>query len=330
VLAVNLFRDIESQQPLYFPLYDPTNPAARRFYWQQVREGYYTKGVKSWWLDACEPEISHFDYDNLVYHAGDGVELGCLFPLKHQQTLFEGMQAEGEEEIFLLCRSAWAGSQRYGAAVWSGDIHPTFQALREQVTAGLNIGLSGIPWWTTDIGGFLGGNPDAPEYRELVVRWFQYGVFCPIFRLHGFREPLNVTEDSGGPNEVWSFGEEAYRIIAEQLRIREVLKPYLMRQMELAHRSGTPPMRPLFFDFPQDPRCYTPDDQFMFGPDILVAPVLAAGVRARAVYLPEGAAWRELATGKLYDGGQTVEVAAPLESIPVFARGGSEISLYQG
>ncbi len=327
VTAVNLFRDIESPQPIYFPLYDPTNPEARQGFWELVRQNYYDLGIKSWWLDACEPEISHFDYDNLAYFGGSGVELGCIYPLKHQQTFFEGMKNAGEEEIFLLCRSAWAGSQRYGAAVWSGDIQPTFEALRAQVTAGLNIGLSGIPWWTTDIGGFLGGRGDSPEYRELMIRWFQYGLFCPLFRLHGFREPLNETGDNGASNEVWSYGEEAYAIIVEQLKSRERLMPYIMQQMRLAHETGTPPMRPLFFDFPADHQTYRYADQFMFGPDILVAPVLELGSRSRSVYLPVGTDWQEVATGQTFEGGQTLEVAAPLERIPVFVRQGSLVNL---
>jgi alpha-D-xyloside xylohydrolase len=327
VNGVNLFRDIESPHPIFFPLYDPSNPEARHYFWEQVRDGYYNNGVKSWWLDACEPEITNFDYDNLVYYAGDGKQVGCMYPYLHQQTFYEGMQAVGEDEIFLLSRSAWAGSQRWGTVVWSGDIPPTFESLRAQVTAGLNIAMSGIPWWTTDIGGFLGGNPDSPEYRELIVRWFQYGVFCPIFRLHGFREPYNETKATGAPNEVWSFGEEAYEIISGLLHLRERLKPYLIEQMRKAHEQGTPPMRPMFFDFPADSQCYEIDDQFLFGADILIAPVLAANIRKRHVYLPTGVDWREVATGKVYRGGQSIEVEAPLERIPLFVRASSDIAL---
>ncbi|MEI7556851.1 TIM-barrel domain-containing protein [Candidatus Chlorohelix sp.] len=327
VNGVNLFRDIESPHHIFFPLYDPSNPAARQYFWEQVREGYYSNGIKSWWLDACEPEITNFDYDNLVYYAGDGRQIGCMYPYLHQQTFYEGMKAVGEDEILLLSRSAWAGSQRWGTVVWSGDIPPTFESLRAQVTAGLNIGMSGIPWWTTDIGGFLGGNPDSSEYRELMVRWFQYGVFCPIFRLHGFREPYNETQAIGAPNEVWSFGEEAYEIISGLLHLRERLKPYLMGQMRLAHEQGIPPMRPMFFDFPDDSQCYGIDDQFLFGPDILIAPVLEANIRKRQVYLPTGVDWREVATDKVYSGGQSIEVDAPLERIPLFVRASTDIVL---
>jgi alpha-D-xyloside xylohydrolase len=198
----------------------------------------------------------------------------------------------------MLCRSAWAGSQRYAAAVWSGDIQSTFEALQAQVRAGLNIGLSGIPWWTTDIGGFFGGDITSPTFRELIVRWFQYGAFCPLFRLHGYREPSGGSWQ-GADNEVWSFGDEAYEIIRELLFLRERLRPYVMAQMRVAQEKGTPPMRPLFFDFAEDERCSEVDDQFMFGPDLLVAPVLYEGAREREVYLPAGANWTDAWTDEL-------------------------------
>ena len=159
--------------------------------------------------------------------------------------------------MVLLSRSAWAGSQRYGAALWSGDIGPTWASLRAQVRAGLNVGLSGIPWWTTDIGGFHGGDPKSADYRELIVRWFQYGVFCPLFRLHGFRDPRSSfgPDMTGGPNEVWSYGEEASEMIGQTLRLRERLRPYLMRQMRVAHETGLPPMRPAVRRLPRDAAC---------------------------------------------------------------------------
>jgi alpha-D-xyloside xylohydrolase len=227
-----------------------------------------------------------------------------------------------------LCRSAWAGSQRYGAAVWSGDIASTFEALQTQVRAGLNIGFSGIPWWTSDIGGFHGGDPESPYFRELIVRWFQYGVFCPLFRLHGHRQPI-TDWGAGGPNEVWSFGDEAYVIIRDLLLLRERLKPYILAQMAAAAETGTPPMRPLFFDFPADPACYEVEDQFMFGPDILVAPVLEQGATSRSVHLPAGAEWCDAWTGATHAGGVTLTAAAPLERIPVYLRDRALLALFQ-
>jgi alpha-D-xyloside xylohydrolase len=237
------------------------------------------------------------------------------------------MRQEGEEEILSLCRSAWAGSQRYGAAVWSGDIDSTFEDLRRQLPAGLNIGLSGIPWWTTDIGGFKGGDITSPYFRELIVRWFQFGVFSPIFRLHGFRQPGTMVgaEQTGAANEAWSFGDAAYDIIRRLLFLRERIRPYVMEQMRVAHESGLPPMRPLFLNFPADPESWTVEDQFLLGDDVLVAPVTEEGARRREVYLPAGAAWQDAWTGAEMGGGVRVTAPAPLEIIPVFVRKGGRV-----
>jgi alpha-D-xyloside xylohydrolase len=187
------------------------------------------------------------------------------------------------------------------------------------------MALSGIPWWTTDIGGFHGGDPESPYFRELIVRWFQYGAFCPIFRLHGFREPAHNWRDTGGPNEVWSFGEGAYAIIREVLFLRERLRSYVMQQMDLAHGRGIPPMRPLFFDFPEDETAYDVDDAFLFGPDLLVAPVLEEGARSRRVYLPAGATWCDAWSGQEFAGGQWIQASAPLDRILLYLRDGVQL-----
>ncbi|GAB4442714.1 MAG: glycoside hydrolase family 31 protein [Anaerolineae bacterium] len=309
-------------EPVHVHFSDATHPDTQQFMWQQIREGYYRHGIKTYWLDACEPEMYPTDPENLRYHLGNGLAVTNIYPLLHAKGFYDGLRSEGEDDILTLCRSAWAGSQRYGAAVWSGDIASTFEALQSQVRAGLNIGLSGIPWWTTDIGGFHGGDPKSPYFRELIVRWFQYGVFCPLFRLHGFRMPADTERYwiSGGPNEVWSFGEEAYAIISDLLFLRERLKPYIMEQMKLAHEQGIPPMRPLFFDFPRDETAWAIEDQFLFGPDVLVAPILHLGARSRQVYLPAGATWTDAWSGETYTGGQQLTVDAPLERIPVYLR----------
>jgi alpha-D-xyloside xylohydrolase len=306
-------------------LHDPTNPEARAFVWSKVRENYFAQGIRVWWLDACEPEVRPTDPANLRFHLGAGDEVVNLYPLMQARGFHEGMLSEGEKEVVLLCRSAWAGSQRYGAAVWSGDIPATWDALNRQLRAGLNIALSGVPWWTTDIGGFHGGDPTNSEYRELVVRWFQYGAFCPLFRLHGDRLPRLplATDKSGGPNEVWSYGEEAYVLICQVLDLRERIRPYVDKQMRLAHKTGLPPMRPLFVDFPEDAASWKVDDQFMFGPDLLVAPVLTLGARERHVYLPPGI-WGDPWTSTEVEGGTTIRADAPLDRIPVFVRGGVE------
>ena len=313
-------------------LLDVTNPEARAFLWDRVRQNYYKHGIKIWWLDAIEPELSAYDHDNLRYHAGNGAEVGCIYPLQQQRAFFEGMQGEGEKEVFTLGRAGFAGSQRFGAALWSGDIHSTWEDLRQQVRAGLNIAMSGIPWWTTDIGGFFGGQVDDEGFRELLVRWFQYGTFCPIFRLHGWRDssladPESSDPTQGGPNEVWSYGERIYAILREYLFLRERLRPYIMEQMHVAAKRGCPPMRPVFFDFPEDHAAAQVDDQYLFGPDLLVAPVLDPGATARTVYLPAGAKWTDAWTGASYEGGQTIQAEAPLERIPLFLRDGHKLPI---
>jgi alpha-D-xyloside xylohydrolase len=310
--------------------YDATNPEAREFVWNRVRQNYLLPyGIETWWLDACEPELRPGFQANLRYQAGPGLEVGNLYPREHVRAFYEGMLAEGKTEIISLVRSAWAGSQRYGAALWSGDIPADFATLRAQVSAGLNVALSGLPWWTTDIGGFHGGDPEDPEFRELIVRWFQYGAFCPLFRLHGFREPRAPfgVRQTGGPNEVWSFGAEAFACISDTLRLRERLRPYVMEQMRVAHADGLPPMRPAFVDFPGDPAAWTAEDQFMFGPQLLVAPVTRYRARERQVYLPAGSRWTDAWSGQALDGGQTVTVAAPLDRIPVFLRDGARLPI---
>lgn len=311
------FMDKRPEGSLHMYYYDATNPEAQRYVWGKIKEGYYRHGIKTWWLDACEPEIYPLSPENLRYHIGNGEMVTNIYPMHNSKAFHDGMAAEGEDEIILLTRSAWAGSQRYGALVWSGDIPSTFEALRTQVKAGLNIAMSGIPWWNTDIGGFHGGDPEDPEFRELLIRWFQFGVFSPVMRLHGHRKPtVGVT---GGPNEAWSFGEEAYGIIKGLLALREELRPYILDQMREAHLTGAPVMRPLYYDFPDDQQCHV-GDQFMFGSRIMVAPVLEAGKRSRSLYLPGGAKWREGDTGEVHRGGVWIEVDAPLDRVPYFYR----------
>ena len=320
--------DNKPEGPVNLYIYDATNPEARQYIWQKARAGYYRHGVKAWWLDETEPEIDPLHFDNMRYHLGNGQAVANIYPMMHARGFYEGMQAEGEQEILLLCRAAWAGSQRYGAAVWTGDIYSTFEVLQAQVRAGLNMALSGIPWWCTDIGGFYGGDPDSPYFRELIVRWFQFGAFCPLFRLHGWREPaVRYPIPSGGSNEVWSFGDEAYAILSGYLFLRERLRSYIATQMRLAHEKGIPPMRPLFFDFPQDAASFNIDDQFMFGPDLMVAPVLHQGERNRSVYLPTGTSWKEAWSDQVLDGGQMITADAPLDRIPLYLRGQARLPI---
>ncbi len=312
--------------------YDATNPEARAYIWEKVRKNYYDKGIRIFWLDEAEPECKVYDFDLYRYHIGPVLQVGNIYPVVYAKSFYDGMVAAGQENPLNLLRCAWAGSQRYGALVWSGDIDTQFRTLREQCAAGLSMAMAGIPWWTTDIGGFHGGDQNDPSYRELLVRWFQFGAFCPVFRLHGHRmhgeeSPNPAKAGTGGPNEVWSYGEEVYEILKRYLFLREEMRPYVARTMRCTHETGAPVMRPLFYDFPKDGKAVGVEDEYMFGDSVLVAPVMELGVRSRPVYLPEGETWVEAHTGKEYAGGQTVEADAPLEVIPVFLRKGADVAV---
>jgi alpha-D-xyloside xylohydrolase len=318
--ALFLFADNKSKR-IYLPYYDATNAEARKYLWDKLKENYVANGVRTFWLDACEPDIKPADHDNLIFSAGRGEEVCNLYPREHCRGVYEGLKSCGEEKPLSLIRSAWAGSQRYGAAVWSGDVPSTFKALREQIPAGLNMALSGIPWWTTDIGGFFGGRVGDPSFHELLIRWFQYGTFCPLMRIHGIRRKEDGS--GGGPNEIWSYGEGVCEILQAYIRLREKLRPYLVELMSVASVTGLPPMRPCFLEFPEDPGSWTVEDAFLLGPDLLVAPVTRQGGRERQVYLPAGSDWFEIRSGASHAGGTRVEAQAPLGSIPLFVRHGS-------
>ncbi|MDR1447334.1 MAG: glycoside hydrolase family 31 protein [Treponema sp.] len=315
--------------------YDATNPEARDYVWKKAKQNYYDKGVRIFWLDEAEPEYSVYDFENYRYHLGPDVQIGNVYPLMYAKTFFDGMKAAGQKNIVNLLRCAWAGSQRYGALVWSGDIHSTFESFRNQVAAGLNMGLAGISWWTTDIGGFFGAEVTDPHFHELLIRWFQWGCFCPVMRLHGYREPIKPQHGttggaacrSGADNEVWSYSDEVYEVCKRYLFLREKLKPYIEKIMQAAHDKGTPVIRPLFYDFPRDKTAWEIEDAYMFGPDYLVAPVLYEGLREREVYLPSGAAWTNAWTGESFEGGRIVTSSAPLDIIPVFCRDSAKLPL---
>jgi len=309
---------------------DVTHPGARKAFWAILKENYYDRGVRLFWMDEAEPEIEPLEYHNIRYYLGNGLEVSCLYPYYFAKAIYEGQRACGQTEIINLIRSGWIGSQRFGTLIWSGDIPGDFPTLRKQVKAGLNIGLCGIPWWNTDIGGFW-ADPRSEEYREVLIRWFQFGAFSPVMRIHGVNQPFKQIEGqligTGAPNEVWSFGEETYKILSHYLNVRERLRPYIQKHMDIASENGTPVMRPLFFDFPEDKKCYTIEDQYMFGPDILVAPVLEAGAISRQIYLPEGSKWRDALTGKTYKGGLSIDYKITIENIPVFTRNGFDFDL---
>lgn len=326
---VSTDRGVRTQMQLFGneTFYDATNPEARAYVWSKIKKNYYDLGIHTFWLDVAEPEYSVYDFDLYRYSIGSNLQTGNIYPAMYAKGFYDGMTAEGDDQPLNLIRCAWAGSQRYGTLVWSGDIDSSFQSMRNQVAAGLNMAVAGIPWWTTDIGGFNDGAIEDPAFRELLIRWFQYGTFCPVMRLHGYRLPYEepMSEelgggmcDSGAANEVWSFGDEAYEILVRYIQLREKLRPYIKKLMTAAHEKGTPPMRPLFYDFPSDKTVWEIEDEFMFGGHLLIAPVLYEKMTERKVYLPSGKTWIDVNRKMNFEGGQWITVPTPMADIPVF------------
>lgn len=307
---------------------DATNPRTRQYVWEKCKKNYADLGIRTFWLDEAEPEFTNYNYEMYQYHAGPVSKVGNVYPREYSRLFYEGQKDMGQQDIVNLVRCAWVGSQRYGALVWSGDIWSSYEDFRKQLCAGLHMGLAGIPWWTTDIGGFHGGNVESDDFKELLIRWFQFGTFCPVMRLHGLRMPGEKIFDrhgverewTGADNEVWSYGEEAYEIFVKYIGIREQMRDYTRRLMKEAHEEGTPVMRTLFYEFPEDTACWNIYDEYMYGDKLLVAPVCHEHAMARQVYLPASTTWQEAATGKEYAGGKVYDVEAPLDRIPVFIR----------
>ena len=306
---------------------DVTNPATRNFVFSKLKENYLDNGVDCLWFDEAEPEIHPEHFDNLLFYIGRGDEYGLVYPYYYSKMAYDGFAESGEVPV-TLTRAAYLGSQKYGSLVWSGDIHSDFDSLSRQVKAGLNMSMCAIPWWNTDIGGFWGADTESEEFRELIVRWFQYGVFSPVMRLHGNRnrhgeKKRDVKEPSGDPNEIWSFGEDNFKILKELVLLRERLRPYIEKHMKIASEKGYPVMRPMFFDFPDDEICYTLGEQYMFGDDILFAPIVNRGQTEKSVYLPEGE-WVLTKDRQVYTHGLHT-VNAEIDEFVAFVRKGAEV-----
>ncbi len=309
---------------------DMTNPEARSYVWDKLKKNYLDKGIHLFWLDEAEPGYTKYDYGNYRHYLGPSLEVGNIYPQMYTRLFYEGITGAGHPDMVNLVRCAWAGSQRYGALVWSGDVASTWTAFRKQICAGLNMGMAGIAWWTTDIGGFHSGDVRDPKFRELLVRWFEWGTFCPVMRLHGARSPhidhVNSRGEAilneGAPNEVWSYGPELEDIFVRYIRLREKMRPYVRELMRQAHEEGTPVIRPMFYEFPDESVCWELKDQYMFGGDVLAAPIVYEDTYERQVYLPKGASWTLLYDGTVYQGGRTVTVPAQIDQIPVFLRDG--------
>jgi alpha-D-xyloside xylohydrolase len=275
-------------------------------------------GVDAWWLDTTEPETEGRETNILVTSRtalGNGARYPNEYPLLTTTAVYQGQRAASDQKrVFILSRSGYAGIQRNGAAMWSGDVDPNWETFRRQIPAGLNFSLSGLPYWTTDIGGFVSANPDDPAYRELFIRWFEFGTFCPIFRVHGTR--------TTNQNELWSYGPEAQKTLVSYDKLRYRLMPYIYSLAWKTTHQGYTVMRPLVMEFRADTRAQNIGDQFLFGPAILVNPVTEPGANSRHLYLPE-AKWFDFWTGTALSGARAIEAPAPIDRIPLYVRAGS-------
>jgi alpha-D-xyloside xylohydrolase len=306
-------------------VYDATNLEARNLYWQHLPGKLLAQGWDAFWLDSAEPEEYWPHMGDAILSSrqlaiGNGAEFTNVFPLVHTLGVQDHWKAQNpSKRVFLLTRSAFLGQQRVGATVWSGDVYGTYWGLSHQVPAGLNFALSGLPYWTTDIGGYWPPHEDPladPAFQELYARWFEYGTFCPIFRTHGHRPH----------NELWSF-DKVEPILVSYDKLRYRLMPYIYSLAWKVTSEDYTIQRPLVMDWRTDPKTWNLSDQFMFGPALLVNPVLKADATRRSVYLPAAAAWYDFWTGKSLTGGQEIEADAPLDRMPLFVRAGSIVPM---
>jgi len=309
--------------PVGQALYDATNPEARRQYWANINAALFQKGVDAWWLDTDEPETEGREDNILVDHKlaiGSGARYANTYPLFHAGGVSDGQQAASQQKrVFILSRSAYAGSQRYGVTAWSGDVLSDWVTFQRQISAGLNYAISGMPYWTTDIGGFIsGGNLNDPQFRELFVRWFQFGTLSPIFRVHGTRNP--------DENELWSYGADNQKILVDYDTLRYRLLPYIYSEAWQVTSNHATLMRPLVMDWRTDVVAQNTGDEYLFGPAILVSPVYTQGATSRSVYLP-AATWYDFWTGEKIAGGQRITADAPLAKLPLYVRAGSIVPM---
>ena len=313
---------------------DTTNPKAARWYWEIIKENYVKKGFDSFWADETEPDLPP---NGSYWYIGPGTQFFNVFPLFHTAAIYDGFRRDLKTRALILARDAYTGAQHNGTIFWSSDISGNWDTLKRQVPTGINFVASGMPYWSTDIGGWqylpASHTPDRPplldpsdaranighydDYPELYVRWFEYGAFQPNFRSHGSRPQ----------NEVWSYGKQAQPILEKYLRLRYQLMPYIYSLAYTTHKTGAPFMRGLFMDFGADPKIANIGDEYMFGPAMLIAPVTDQGRTNRQVYLPAGTDWYNFWTNERLSGGQSITVNAPIDTIPIFVRAGSILPL---
>ena len=299
--------------------YDPFNAAARSVYWSQMSQHIFSAGFDGWWFDASEAELSGNwgEFRNYTTAAGPGAKVFNAYPLMHTTTAYLGQRAQtSSKRVFILTRSAYAGQQRNAAVTWSGDIGSDWATFANQIPAGLNFSVSGIPYWNTDTGGF---NDHAPGYvsgsyiyNEVFTRWFQFSTFCPMLRIHG-----------NNYKEIYRFSEPYYSALTSFDALRYHLVPYIYSVSWKVTSQGYTMMRPLVMDFQSDTNVFGIRDQYMFGPALMACPVTTAGATNRSVYLPAGATWYDFWTGLTNAGGQTVSAAATIGTMPIYVRAGS-------
>ena len=316
---------VQSFHPPRMALYDAFSDEAREYYWSLMHDALFKIGADAWWLDTTEPETEGRETNLLVTNQvalGNGARYANEFPLLTSTAVYQGQrEASDKKRVFILSRSAFAGAQRNAVTTWSGDIDPNWETYRRQIPAGLNYSLSGLPYWTTDIGGFVSANPDDPAYRELYVRWFQFATFCPIFRAHGTR--------TTNQNEIWSYGPDAQKTLVSYDKLRYRLMPYIYSLAWKTTSEGYTIMRPLVMDFREDTRAQNIGDEFLFGPAILVSPVTEPAATTRHLYLPS-AKWYDFWTGAAIKGGRTLDAPSPIDRMPLFVRAGSVLPLGPG
>jgi len=298
---------------------DYFNPETRKEYWNTLKENLFIHGVDSWWMDATEPENDALKGVNTYMGLGDFYRL--TYPLLVSQSVYEGQRkTTSEKRVCIMTRSAFLGQQRYGTINWSGDVGGNWDAYKRQIVAGLNYTITGLPYWTTDIGGFFRpGNSQYTDekYQELLTRWYQWSVFNPIFRIHGYQSET----------EPWKYGEIVEENMRNMLNLRYRLLPYIYSEAWQITKNGSTMMRPLVMDFREDATATDQPFEYLFGKSILVAPVTEPGVNEWNVYLPKSASWFDFWTGKQFKGGQTITTSAPLNIIPLFVRAGSIIPM---
>jgi alpha-D-xyloside xylohydrolase len=309
---------------------DTTNPEAAKWYWGAVKDNYVKMGFDAFWADETEPDLPP---NGSYFHVGPGTQFFNVYPYFHTKAFYDGFRKDLKTRALILARDAYTGAQHNGAIFWSSDISGNWDTLKRQVPTGINFVASGMPYWSTDIGGWqylpsthvpewtpLLDPSDAREnighyddYPELYTRWFEYGAFQPNFRSHGSRPQ----------NEVWSYGKQAEPILAKYLKLRYQMMPYIYSLGHMTHETGAPFMRGLFMDFGNDPKVANIGDEYMFGPSLLVAPVTEQGRTSREVYLPAGTDWYNFWTNEKIAGGQMITANAPIDTIPLFVKAGS-------